>query len=116
VAQAGDALGLALEALDELGFLHHRRMKDLDRHVAIQAGLETLVNVGHTAATQAADDLIAPQRCTGKIAHGPPRELQRLPAGGALKSQTLSETVAWGDACPPGRTPGRCERSLGVAI
>jgi hypothetical protein len=71
-AQTSDALGLALETLDELGHLHHQRLKHLDRHIPIQAGLEPLVDVCHPAALEAGDDLDNDPGWAGEIGHVPP--------------------------------------------
>jgi hypothetical protein len=69
VTQAGDALRFPLEAADKLFVIDHRRMEHLHGDVPIEAGLEGLVDVGHSAASEARQHSIPSQGRTGKISH-----------------------------------------------
>ena len=59
VLQAGRGLGLAPEALDEAGVGGEAAVQQLEGHLAPELLVLGQVDVGHAAAAQARDDLVA---------------------------------------------------------
>ena len=56
MVEAGGRLGLAAEALDELGVFHEAAVEHLDGHAAAQGGVLGQIDVGHAAAADPAED------------------------------------------------------------
>ncbi len=60
MVERGHVLGFALEARGKAGVVGEEWVHHLDRDIAIQIGLERLVDLGHPAAAQALDDPVFP--------------------------------------------------------
>ena len=52
VSQSRNGTGLSLESTHKIGLIGQIGMEDLDRHVAVEAGLVGLVDFRHTATSQ----------------------------------------------------------------
>ena len=59
MVERGHGLGLAFEAGERVGIRTGFRRQDLDRHTAVEAGVETLINRAHATAAEQAADLVA---------------------------------------------------------
>ena len=73
VSQRGHVLRLAPEASQEVLLFRHEGVQDLDSHVAVKAGLERLVDLGHAPAAQPGDDPIFAQVPSDEILRHPSR-------------------------------------------
>ena len=69
MAQCGDGLGLAAEALQELRFVRLAGVQDLDRHPALELWLVGTVYHGHSAAPDLVSDPVAADRAAGPVFH-----------------------------------------------
>ena len=69
MAEASEDLGFPLKAGDEIGPAHQLRADEFQSNVALEAGLEGLVDVGHAALAQRFDDPVSTQWLTDEMLH-----------------------------------------------
>lgn len=70
---AGDRFGFALEPRKRRGIGREMRREDLDRHVAIQAGIVRDVHFAHPACTEQREDLVRTKPRAQVERHSRPR-------------------------------------------
>ena len=68
VAERGDRLRLALEALDLLRVERHLRGQDLERHAPVEARVERQVHLAHAARAERLEDLVRAERAADEAA------------------------------------------------
>ena len=69
VAQRSDNFGFALKAAEEIGIVGEEGVNHFDRHMAIEAGLIGLVDIGHAPMPHLLDDAIASDSLSGQPLH-----------------------------------------------
>jgi hypothetical protein len=68
MAERGDGLGLALEALDLLGMGRHLRRQHLERDATIETRVEREVHLAHSARAERFEDLVRAERAADETA------------------------------------------------
>src|SRR5262245_7414473 len=61
MVECGENLGLALKPREALGIARKVRRQDLERDLALQAGVTRAVDLSHPPCAEGADDFIAPE-------------------------------------------------------
>jgi hypothetical protein len=66
VAQGGDGAGLDLESLPACRIRGDLGRQDLERDIAVQAGIVGTINLTHPPGTYRRNDLVGPEACAGR--------------------------------------------------